>query len=481
MGTGGSAGREGPIAQIGGGLGSVVAGMLRLSSRQRRILMIAGVGAGIGAIFRAPLAGALFSAEVLYRDIDLEHEALAPAILSSIVATSTFGFIFGWQPLFGTPAFRFDNLLQLLLYAALAVVVTIGAEVYVWVFYGVRDLSRRVKMPRWLRPAAGGLVVGAVGLLVPQALSTGFGVLQDAFDGKAAATFLFVVAGAKILTTAFTVGTGGSGGVFGPAVVIGGALGGGVGLVFHQLFPGLVAEPGAFAMVGMAGFFAAAAHVPISTVIMVSELTGNYHLLVPAMLVCMLGFLMMRRQSLYEKQVPTRADSPAHQSEMMRDALQRLRVEDALSLRPPVPPEPVGQGVPLAEVLERLSSSRHTCLPVVDAKGDAVGVLTLDAVQRTLGQPSLAPALVAMDLAAPPVSVTRRESVYDATVEMATHGRNEVLVVDDADPKRIVDVLTATDIAVLYDKMTGGRLSREQAPRAGGGMAGRLAALFRRE
>lgn len=453
MGTGGSAGREGPIAQIGAGLGSALARWLGLSLRQRRIIMAAGLGAGIGAIFRAPLAGALFAAEVLYREMDLEYEVIGPAILSSIIAFSTFGSIFGWQPLFQTPDFRFQSPLELGPYLILALVVALGGRMYPQVFYGVRDMFRRLKLPNWLKPAIGGLVVGGIGLFVPQALSTGFGVVQDAFLGRETASLLFAIAVAKMLTTSLTVGSGGSGGVFGPAVVIGGSLGGAVGIVSHDLWPTLVPHPGAFAMVGMAGFFASAAHVPISTVIMVSELTGNYRLLVPSMFVCMLGFLLVRQHTIYEKQLPARASSPGHQRLIMRTMLERTTVADVLALRPSPPPEPVREDAPLAAVLDRFAASGQVCLPVMDAGGTLVGAIPFESVRHILGsRASLAPLVVAKDLAGAALTVRPDQSLYEALREMGDHDQSDLLVVEEHDSKRrVVGVLTGSDINAIYD------------------------------
>jgi CIC family chloride channel protein len=454
MGTGGSAGREGPIAQIGAGLGSNIAGWLGLSARQRRTLMIAGMGAGIGAIFRAPLAGALFAAEVLYRDMDLEPEVVAPAILSSIVAYSTFGSIFGWHALLDTPSFRFRTPLELGPYLVLGLVVAMGGRVYPQVFYGIRNWFKALDIPTWLKPAVGGLMVGAVGLFFPSALSTGFGVLQNAVQGQGTVLALLAIAGAKMLTTSLTVGSGGSGGVFGPAVVIGGALGGAVGLVFHAWQPALVPEPGAFAMVGMAGFFSAAAHVPISTVIMVSEMTGNYHLLVPTMFVCMLGFLLVRRHTIYEKQLPARASSPTHQRQIIRTLLERTTVKDILALRPSPPPEPVSERTQLPVVIERFAASGQTCLPVVDGNDSLVGVISFQAVQQALGsRGALANLVVARELAMPAVTVTSDQSLYSALAKMSEFDSKELIVVEPSDGKsKVVAILTSGDINAIYDE-----------------------------
>jgi CIC family chloride channel protein len=454
MGTGGSAGREGPIAQIGAGLGSTLARWLGLSARQRRTIMVAGMGAGIGAIFRAPLAGALFAAEVLYREMDLESEVVAPAILCSIISYSTFGSIFGWHALFETPAFRFRTPVELGPYLVLGLVVAMGGRTYPIVFYRIRDWFRNMAMPPWLKPAVGGLLVGAIGLFIPDALSTGFGVVQGAFIGQGTVLTLLAVALAKMLTTSLTVGSGGSGGVFGPAVVIGGALGGAVGVLFHDWQPSLVPEPGAFAMVGMAGFFSAAAHVPISTVIMVSEMTGNYHLLVPTMFVCTLGFLLVRRHTIYEKQLPARTASPAHQRSIVRTMLERTTVADILALRPSPPPEPVSARTQLPVLLERFASSGSPILPVLGEHGEIVGAISFQTVQQALSdRAALTKLVVAGDLAMPATTVRGDQSLYSALEKMSQHECQDLLVVEDhGEGQRVVAVLNSGDVNAIYDE-----------------------------
>ncbi|MCF6285850.1 MAG: chloride channel protein, partial [Candidatus Hydrogenedentes bacterium] len=299
IGTGGSAGREGPIAQIGAGFAATLGNALGLTGHERRTLMAAGMAAGIGAIFHAPLAGALFAAEVLYKDMDLEHEVLIPAFISSVTAYSIFCMFFGWEPIFVTPDFVFDHPIQLLPYGALAVTMALCASLYVYCFYGVHNRFEALRVPNYLKPAIGGVVVGLISLVAPRALGAGYGIVQQAIDHELTVPVLLGLALCKIATTSFSVGSGGSGGVFGPALVIGGAVGGVVGLTAEQVFPAADIQAGAFVIVGMAGFFAAAANTPISTIIMVSEMTGNFNLLVPSMLVCILAYLLARRFTLY--------------------------------------------------------------------------------------------------------------------------------------------------------------------------------------
>lgn len=472
IGTGGSAGTEGPISQIGAGFGSLLARLLNLSARERRILLAAGMGAGIGAIFKTPLAGALFAAEVLYREMDFEYEVMAPSILASVVAYSVFALFFGFQPLFETPGFAFRDPRELIPYAILAIAVALGARLFVFAFYGMRDAFAALPVPKFLKPMIGGLLTGLAGFFLPEALVTGYGVVQGAFLGTSgihshafagsAALALFAFAAVKIFTTSASVASGGSGGVFGPAIVIGGALGGGLGLSLGQLMPTWVSSPGAFAMVGMAGFFAAAARTPISTVIMVSEMTGNYQLLVPSMWVSMLAFLLARGTALYEKQVPSRPDSIVHQGAMMRSVLERLRVSDALRLRPLRALPRVDEKMPLRDLLALFGESALPSLPVVNAAGDLVGQITLEALQQTLGATALDDLVIARDLAFAPATIRGEASLFTALHCMAEQGRHELFVVDARGAP--VDLFTESDVSALCEHQIERALPEEAQP-----------------
>ncbi|HLY11882.1 MAG TPA: chloride channel protein [Planctomycetota bacterium] len=324
IGSGGSGGREGPIAQIGAGIGSTLAVLLRLAPAERRVLMAAGVGAGVAAIFRAPLAGALFAAEVLYWSPEFESEVVIPAGIASVISYCTFGMVFGWKPLFSTPDLVFSNPLELLPYLVLALAMVVLAGLYTRTFYGFADLFHKLRIPPFVKPALGAFLTGGIGVGLYYmtgrendalaVLSFGYNALQRAMDGDGSTTagILLIIALGKILTTSLTIGSGGSGGVFGPSMVIGGCGGGALGILFHRAWPSLVPHPASYVILGMGGFFAAAAKTPFSTLIIVSEMTGSYHLLLPAIWVCVLSFMLSDEHSLFRSQVENRAASPAH-------------------------------------------------------------------------------------------------------------------------------------------------------------------------
>ena len=329
IGSGGSAGCEGPVTLIGAGCGSTIAGLLKLDAAERRILMAAGLAAGVGAIFRAPLAGAIFGAEVLYSGLDIEYEVLMPSLVASTVAYTVFALFFGWQPLFVMPEYTFDNALKLLPYLVLALVVALGAKFYILVFRKTESVCRAWQMPVWVKPGIGGVLTGLIGFFLPDVLGSGYGLIQQALSvhgplagrfGELSLAMLLLIFVGKIFATSFTVGSGGSGGVFGPALVAGSALGAATGLMLMRVFPTLDLHPGAFALVGMAGFLAASIRVPIAAIIMVSEITGNHSLLLPSMWVCGIAYWLGNGWTLYRSQVRTRDCSPAHNQEPAAEA-----------------------------------------------------------------------------------------------------------------------------------------------------------------
>lgn len=459
IGSGGSGGREGPIAQIGSGFGSMISSWLRLNERERRILMCAGVASGVGSIFHAPMAGALFAAEVLYRDLDMEYEVLVPSFISSIIGYAVFASFFGWESLFVTPEFTFHNPLQLFPYTLLAVAAALGAYIYIKVFYGVRGLFHRSRIPQMLRPAVGGLAVGIMGFILPQSLATGYGVIQSAMCvgtdlesqfGYISILLLLAVFAGKIFTTAFAIGSGGSGGVFGPAIVIGGALGGAVGQIAWRLMPALDIQPGAFVLVGMAAFFGAAAKTPISTIIIVSEMTGNYSLLVPSMWACIIAYVLLRNHALYEKQLPSRFDAPVHRGNMIKGVLNGISVKEAIGMINPGVTRAVMENTPVMDLLAGLTEHPDTGFPVLDKDHNLRGVVLARDLRSAMLPGNMGDILIAGDLAVPAATVSESSSLLNALQEMTKFDHDMVVVVSKDNPNLIAGTLTHADILSVY-------------------------------
>lgn len=467
LGTAGSGGREGPIAQIGAAFGSYFGQALQLSARDRRILLAAGMGAGVGAIFRAPLAGALFAGEILYREADLESDVIVPAAISSIVAYCVYGLILPRELTFahvfgGLADYSTHSLLELLPYSVLALALSVVALTYIRCFYGIHDAFARLPGPRHIRPAIGAGLAGLTALVLYQmfdqdravlaVLSTGYGTLQTALESPAetAVSVLIAVALVKILTTSFTISSGGSGGVFGPSMVIGGCVGVAVGKLIDDMWPGLI-DPGAFGVVGMAGFFAGCAHAPISTIIMVSEMTGSYQLLLPTMWVSTLCFLLCQRSSLYRKQVRNRLESPAHRGDFLVDILEGIKVNDVYRRDRHI--ECVPEAMTLAEIVKLLSRTNQHYYPVVDDEGRMVGIFSSDDVRRFIYDETIWQLADASDVMVSKfLSVTPDDDLNVALQRFTAVNLDELPVLDPKSRGRLLGMLRRKETIAFYNR-----------------------------
>jgi CIC family chloride channel protein len=450
IGTGGSAGREGPVAQIGAGFGSFLADVLKLPDRERRLMVIAGMGGGIGSIFRAPLGGALFATEVLYREPEFEYEGLIPAIISAVVAYSVYGFVYGWGPIFATPQFLYHRPENLLLYLVFGVLAAGVGVLYVKVFYGMRDhVFRKLRIPKHFIPAIGGLLLGVLAYYFPEVMGSGYGWVQLAIYGKLAFGVMIVFPFLKIIATSLTISSGGSGGVFAPSLVIGGMLGGAFGEIARVLLPTWEVQPSAFIMVGMAGFFAGIAKVPISSLIMVAEMTGSYGLLVPTMFVAAVSYLVTGKVSIYERQVAHRVESPAHRGEYLVDILQDMKVRD--HMKPKQTQQIVPEGLRLKDLIKRVTTTDHEYFFAVDNQKQLTGIVSLDDIRRVMLDAHLDSVIVVKDLAMPiHITLTPEHNLTYALGLFASASIDE-LPVTEGPSGALVGIIRKKDLIVAYN------------------------------
>ncbi|MRG93788.1 chloride channel protein [Polyangium spumosum] len=467
LGTGGAGGREGPTMQIGAAFGSFVAGTLNVSARERRILMISGVAAGMSAIFRTPLGAALLATEVLYRD-DVENDALVPALLASVLSYSVFISVFGEATLFAhSPRYPFVPA-HLPLYALLAIFIALSAIVFLKTMDFVKRASARLPVPDWARPGVGGLALGLVAVplllflgawhVVPAGqgigvLGGGYGAAQVAITGASwlpegwhGVELLVVLAVLKIVAASLTIGTGGSAGDFAPSLAIGGLVGGAFGRIAELSIGDPRIDPGAFALVGMGTFYGGVAHVPIGSLVMVCELAGSYDLLVPLMLAEGIAFVALRDRSLYSAQVPTQRDSPAHPPGVL-DVLRSLKVADVMVAGRPF--VHFALATPVHEVLRLAADTGwQDVFPVLDAHGKMAGVITSDVVRLLATERELEGLTVAADAMQPPVTLRPDDDLRKATEVLLAQGVREVPVVDDSG--RIVGFLDESEVSRAY-------------------------------
>jgi CIC family chloride channel protein len=308
---------------------------------------------------------------------DLEIEAIIPALIASIVGYSVFGAWSGWNPIFATNTnLAFTSPPQLLYYLVLGVLCGGVGLLYARGFYGITHLFHRLPLPRWVKPGIGGLLVGLIGLVLPQALGMGYGWVQVSMGPGLLALPLWVVLAlpfAKIVTTGLSIGSGGSGGIFGPGMVIGGMLGATVWCLCYHVLLGIPATPAPFVIVGMMALFGGIAHAPLAVMLMVAEMTGNLSMLAPAMIAVGIASILVGKATIYTSQVDTRADSPAHRLQLSFPLLSTLAVHQAMAAHPlRFSPEQT-----LAEAEQQLAQHIESGAPVVDQHGNLQGVLTM--------------------------------------------------------------------------------------------------------
>jgi CIC family chloride channel protein len=450
VGFGGSAGKEGPIMQIGAGIGSLFGRVLRVGDRAHRSMMLAGVAAGLATVFRAPFGGALTAVEVVYRE-DIESDSLLPAILSAVSAYMIVRAFQADAAIFVVPPVQLNTFYELLFYVLLGLVCVGTGYLFTAYFRFVRRIFENWKVHPVLKPAVGGLIVGLAAVLFHDSIGDGSGVLQEVILGRrpdaewwGLTLFFLFLAGLKIITTSFTVATGGSGGVFTPSLFIGGMLGGAVGVVAQHTFPDLNIPLVSFIMVGMGGFFIGVAHAPIAGMVMVCDMVGNYTLL-PALMIVSVLSTVLSRFSIYEGQVENRFHSPAHYWDMNLNLLSQMKIENFSNLlRHIATVEP-------SRLVHRIEQDalalKATDFIVVGKGGTYEGICSLRHFRHTPETEALRNLLTAADVAREIPAMKLTDTFSDALQVMMENEIDKVAVVGERNEflgyLRFVDIMQA--------------------------------------
>ncbi len=446
IGSGGSAGREGPTALITAGCRSLVGRLFKFNAHDLRLATAVGIGAGIGAIFKAPLGGAILSAEILYIQ-GFEIEALIPSFISTIIGYSIFASWQGFTPVFGEHlAIAFHEPETLISYAILGIFCGLVGILYSRTFYGVRNLFRRLNISNYYKPAIGGLVTGLIGLVLPQTLGMGYGWIQLAMEpGNLTFTILIALVFAKIVATSFSIGSGGSGGVFAPGLVIGGMLAASLWNIGHSFFAYLPSSPEPFVVVGMMALFGAVAHAPIAVIIMVSEMSGNYTMLAPAMIATGLAYILVGRNTIYESQISSPAASPAHKYEYVSPILRTLQVKQAMLTNFKC----LSPKASVAEAAEVIRSYKMDA-PVMNARGELAGIIAnADILPIPKEQRSITKIESVMSTN---LVVIHLEETLEQALELMVARRVAILpVVDRKNPSKLLGLVTRGSIIQVYE------------------------------
>jgi CIC family chloride channel protein len=444
IGSGGSVGREGPIVQIGSALGSALGQLIRLPESRLRLLVACGAAGGISATFNAPIAGVFFALELILRDF--ETESFGAVVLSSITAAEIGRAAFGAQAFLTLPNFHLVSYWEYLLYALLGLLAAVVGLGFTRVLYAVEDVADRVwHGPEWARPALGGLLLGLLLLVLPQMYGVGYPVLEHGIRGDYAAWFLLLLMAAKMIATSLTIAIGGSGGVFAPSLFIGAMLGTAYGDTVHGLLPSLTGPSGAYGLVGMGAVFAGAARAPITAVIILFELTGDYSIILPLMAAIVLATAVSKqlsRDSIYTLKLRRRG------IDIMRgrsaNLMEVLTVADAMRSVPISVP----QGLPLNELIERFAMDNVEALPVVDERGAYRGTVTSQEVEKAVRDNALDTTAGDLALRIPTLSPTQN---LERALGLLVHDERHGLPVLTPDNQSIAGWLTHRDVLRAYN------------------------------
>jgi CIC family chloride channel protein len=457
IGSGGSVGREGPIVQIGSALGSTIGQVTKSPEVRMRLLVACGAAGGISATFNAPIAGVFFALEVILRDF--ETRSFGAVVIASVTADVIGRAAFGTEAFLELPKLGVGPVSGYPLYLVLGLLAALVGAAFIRVLYGMEDRADRLwPFSEAWRPAAGGMLLGLLLLALPQMYGVGYPVLEGAIDGRYALLFLLALLAGKVAATSLTLSIGGSGGVFAPSLFMGAMLGSAFGLAVHDLLPEVSGPAGAYGLIGMGAVFAAAARAPMTAILIIFELTGDYRIMLPLMLAVVIATALAGRlspDSIYTLKLTRRGIDLLRR----RAASPMEAITVAEAMRPT--PEPVRADARLDEMVERLSGGSEAALPVVDLDGSFVGVLLEDELEQAIA--GGAGGVDARSLARQLPTLRGGESLAEATGTLVRTDSSVLAVLDEAG-EQVIGWLSHRDILRVYDQ----RMKQERARQSAG-------------
>jgi CIC family chloride channel protein len=446
--TGGSVGREGPIVQIGSAIGSTLGQMLKVSQDRMRTLVGCGAAAGIAATFNAPIAGSMFALEVVLGDFGLA--TFSPIVISSVLATAVSRAFLGDTPAFSVPVYELISAWEFPMYLVLGLFCGVVGVTFTKVLYRVEDLFDDFKFPEYLKAVIGGLILGICGLFFPQVMGVGYGAIDLALMYKMTWWLLLLLIVVKILATSVTIGSGGSGGIFAPSLFLGAMAGGFYGAVVHQLFPNVTASSGAYSIVGMGAVVSATTHGPLTAILILFEMTGDYEIILPLMFSCIIGTITsstLLKDSIYTLKLARRGVDIREGREV--NVLKSMYVKDVMSSTV----ETIFEGCTLDDMGDKISKSKFNSFPVLNAENKLAGILSFNDYSEAIFDEHLRHLVVAKDLATADVmTVSSNDDLYTALEKISRKGFATLPVVSPDDNGRLVGIVSRRDIIGAYEK-----------------------------
>ncbi|OQX92943.1 MAG: hypothetical protein B6D58_00505 [candidate division Zixibacteria bacterium 4484_95] len=446
IGSGGSAGREGPIVQIGSAIGSTFGQMFRLSSNRIKVLVGCGAAAGISAVFNAPIAGVLFALEIILGDFTIK--TFSPVIISSVLASVVSRFFLGNSPAFDVPGYSLVSAWEMPMYAILGAFAGIVAAFFIRSLYFTEDLFEKWKIPDIIKPGIGGLILGLTGLLTPQIFSDGYEAISTALHGNMIWLIMITLVFMKILATSLTLGSGNSGGIFAPSLFMGAMAGGFFGTIINYLFPGVTAPPAAYALVGMGAVVAGTTHATITSILIVFEMTGDYRIMLPMMIATVFATLVSHRLSKYSIYTLKLARQGIKiKAGKDIDLLSEIKVSEVMEKDfRTIPPHLTFSGI-----MRMMEDSKDTTFPVVE-KDRLYGMLSFQDLRTILTKPVLPALIIASDIATRNVlTVTKDENLNQALQKFGHKDLDMMPVVEKSDPSKIIGILRRSDLMSFYN------------------------------
>jgi CIC family chloride channel protein len=453
IGTGGSVGREGPIAQIGSALGSTIGQALKLSDERVRNLVACGAAGGIAATFNAPIAGSIFALEVILGQFHAVY--FGAVVISAVTADVIAQALEGGAQAFTVPAYTLVSPWELGFYAALGAFAALGSVLFSRSLYLSEDVWEKLHFPEAFKPVLGGLVLGCLGLLtfkidgIPRVFGVGYASIDQVLIGQLTIHVALALFFLKLLATIITLGAGGSGGVFAPSLFMGAMLGAAFGQIVHGLFPSITAPSGAYALVGMAAFFSGAAHAPVTAILILFEMTGDYFIILPLMLATVIGTLLSRvisRDSIYTLKLSRRGVRLEQGQDI--DVMHDVTVGEAMTTDVDV----VSIDMSLEDLAAEFEESHHHGFPVVDGDGELAGVVSLQDLERALAAGSVKGKTVADIATTEGVLVAfPHEPMWAALRRLGARDISRLPVVADVGSRELLGVVRRRDIVRAYN------------------------------
>jgi CIC family chloride channel protein len=446
--SGGSVGREGPIVQIGSAIGSTIGQVLKVSTERMKTLVGCGAAAGIAATFNAPIAGAMFALEIILGDFGIA--TFSPIVISSVTATAVSRHFLGDSPAFIVPSYELISSWEFPMYLVLGILCALVALTFVFLLYRTEDFFDQLRFPEYLRPMLGGIILGCMALVSPQILGVGYGAIDQVLLQQFSWQFVLFLVFVKILATSITIGSGGSGGIFAPSLFIGAMTGGFFGMLVHHIFPEITASPAAYSIVGMGAVVSATTHGPLTAILMLFEMTGDYKIILPLMITCIISSVVIsqiRKESIYTLKLIRKGVDIKAGKEV--NLLKSISVESVMNTNV----QTLFEGLTMGRLFQIISKSKYNSFPVINGNNQLTGMLSFNDYSEAVFNEDFKNLVIVKDIATlNVVKICVNDNIFNALEKISPRDLSILPVVSSEDETQLLGILTRRDIMGAYNQ-----------------------------